>query len=460
MNRLILCLKRNDQLNVFKKNTGAKHLMPIFWHDETTMGEFNFTDRLQTQAFLHLELPRDSNIDFLRELVSSEQPDGDIDTILRAHKYRFNESDFISSLGVTDLSAKLKSPDHMPLIDGSPLNLQNIAVRSILTDYSKIESSHDIKAVTSGTFTVGGGGGEDYAKLSAAAADSGTQTGTLTFNINSDFTETSSADFNHDAASNTLIIGATNDHGGDITAAHVMTGGHGGGLLFLNLTNPGSGNEVKNFRIERNTAASSANIGSLNSGSPAMALDVFGMYFTTLATITGTAIRANTEATSVSRYWNNLIDNYANGIFIQGSGGTLTFENMGVLNCATNGINPSNITSSFRNVWCFGNGTDWVNLTNVTGNNLSASDTTAFGTNAHDSLTLGDEVISTDDTESDFGHLKAGGTNDGGGSAPTIPTTDLAGVTYASPFPVGPFMLPPSPPAVGDRFEIGIGIGL
>ena len=162
MNRLILCLKRNDQIISTDKNKGAKHLMPVCWHDEATMGEFDFSDRLQTQAFAHIELPRETNLDALREICLDEYDPIFNPVSARKRKYRFDVEDLLAKINYTDLESKLRSGEHIPLLDGKALDIFNIKKLSSEIDYSKLPVLTDIKVVTFGPYTVGTSGA-DYA---------------------------------------------------------------------------------------------------------------------------------------------------------------------------------------------------------------------------------------------------------------------------------------------------------
>jgi hypothetical protein len=411
--------------------------MPVFWWDESVQGELDLTySRLQTEAFLHLIVNRDT-IPWLKEICSPELDSEE--NIIRERKYVFRDSKFKLLVDDLDIDAKIKSPNFVPVIDVTQKNLTGYVKRSKDLDWSKKKPKRDVKAVTSGTYTFGTA--SDYANGVAAAADAGTQTGALTFNINSDISDNALVNFTHNSDGFDFSVGSTSPHGGDVTAGYVYSVAHSSHGIAMNLTGAGLYN-ISDFYIKRTVSASSTTRGlviNTNSGSPTfiheMFLDGDGLG--------GAGLTMTNNNTAYDRAaYNCVIWDCDFGIYANSNGNSkgVDFENIYIRNCTT-GLDNNSRGGKFRNIFCASNTTDCVDTTNATGNNVSTTDATDFGTNSNGSLTELDEVVSATDTSADFGKLKAGGTNDGGGSAPIFAITDMAGVTYASAYPVGPFML-------------------
>lgn len=455
MDRVILCLKRNDQYNPEKKNSGCKHLMPVFWWDESVQGELDLVyPRLQTEAFVHLIVNRET-IPWLKEICQPELDENE--NIIRERKYVFRASDFKNLVNDLNIDEKMSGPNFLPVFDVSEKNLTFYVKRSIDFDWDNKEPKLDVKAVTSGIYTFGSG--SDYANLVAAAADAGTQTGALTFNINSDISDSSLANFTHNSSGFDFTVGSTSPHGGDVTAGYVYSVAHSSHGIAYNMSGGGL-YHISDFYIKRTVSAANTTRGLIintNLNSPIFAhemyLDGNGLGGS------GLNMSNNNVAYDRAAYnciiWDNDIGIYANS---NGNTKGVDFENIYIRNCTT-GLDNNSRGSRFRNIFSASNTTDCANTTNATGNNVSTTDATDFGTNSNGSLTELDEVVSTTDTSTDFGRLKTGGTNDGGGSAPVFATTDMAGVTYASPYPVGPFMLAVAGgPPTGTLNLLGIGV--
>ena len=449
MNRVILCLKRNDQYNPKQKNAGHKHLMPIFWWDESVQGELDLTtSRLQTEAFVHLIVNRNL-IPWLKEICTPvsdglEESSGLAinEKFKRERKYVFKDSIFKTLVKDNKIDSKMAGPGFIPAIDVTDQDLTKFVKHSENIDWSRKRPKLDVKAVTSGTYTFGTGGGDDYVTASACAADCGTQTAELNFNMNSDVTETATATFNHDDGGFDLNIGSTNPHSGVVTDGFTQSVGHSGINFRLDVTGAGTA-YVSDFYIKRTVTVSSANralIWVQSSASSAVIHDMFlnadgfggvGLYL------------YNSNAAYDRWAYNCVVWDCAIGVK-NGSNSSSkgsAFENIYIRNCSTAGLDNAARGGKYRNIFSASNTTDYANTTSATGDGISATDTTDFGTGSNGSLTEADEVLSTDDTSADFGHLKSGGTNEGGGVVPTYAVVDMAGITYASAYPVGPFML-------------------
>ena len=87
----------------------------------------------------------------------------------------------------------------------------------------------------------------------------------------------------------------------------------------------------------------------------------------------------------------------------------------------------------------------YQNLTGTVGNNCISTDATipASGSDNHISVTIGDEVVSTDDTNgTDFMFPKASGNMDNGGNTTHESATGMKGTTWAASSPsIGAFQI-------------------
>ena len=441
MNRVILCLKRNDQYHVLHKNRGHKNLMPVFWHDEAVHGEFDLiTERLQMEAFVHLVVSRDS-IPFLKLMVEPElDPLGNI---IRERKYFFKPNKFEKLVGNKDILSKIRSPDFMPVIDVTDKNLMDFVDVAKSIDWNKFQPQEDVKAVSSGTYNYGGGG-DPYAKLSACIADTAQLTGDLTFNINADITETSQVSDFTDANGFDMTYGAANTHGGDVTAAHTITVAHNahGFVLYSYFGTGHLNHRLKGFKLERTTAASDSGKALVTNNSFEV-FTVSDMYLNG-GGLTGNGLIATNNEVAITRVATGCViwDCANDGLRLVTNNPTKGghYENIYIRNCGV-GVDSTNRANKLYNIFSANNTTDYANVTNGVAESISATDTTAFGTNPNDSLTEANEVISTSDSNAEFGHLKSGGTNEGSGIIPVYATADMAGVSYASAYPIGPFML-------------------
>jgi len=276
MNRLILCLKRNDQYNPLQKNGGLKHLMPCFWHDEATTGEFILNPKkLQSEAFTHMEVDR-ALLPWLKAIM--EPIEGVIPgQIIRDRQLFFLEDELSTALKNADLKSKWRSPDTMGMLDAKTVDFQKITKAALEQEWTEGNKYRDVKAMTSGTYLVGPDVGDDYANAAAAAADAGTMVGNLTFNANGNFTDTALANFSNASGGFVLTFGSNIAHGGDVTAAPVMTVNHNSHGIAWNVT--GGGNHIESgFRKTRSTNGSNSTRGLLigtNSGCLIAARDMW-----------------------------------------------------------------------------------------------------------------------------------------------------------------------------------------
>lgn len=307
-------------------------------------------------------------------------------------------------------------------------------------------------AITSGTYTIGSGG--DYATLNAFVADLGTQTGDITGRLISSSTVASNTFMSHDMGGFNLYLDADNDHGGDQTAAYVMTIAHNN-----NGINPASSVmsnegmiEISGFRMNRTVAGSNTTkslIAAFNFSQGDM--NVHHMFIDG-GGVAGNGIGDKNFATVTHQIWSNLIwDCGYDGIFRFDENGDLTTENCTIRNC-NNGylMEAGNGTDNVTNCAAFSNTIDDFSVINGTpiGKNNASTDDTADDWNTASgnliNLTEADEVLSTVDTSTDFMRPKSTGSINDGGTAPSITenTTDITGTPYSGTYPIGCYLEP------------------
>ncbi len=172
-------------------------------------------------AYQYVAVP-DSREPLIRQLIETiVEPDGS--KIRQSSEGWLDESRFLAKLGTTSrqlLDGKTKS-----IVDGSEWDFTDRAfVKRYSTDGLYVaRSTIDLAAVTSGTFTFGGGVGDDYPDRTQSLADAGALTGNLTFPQNSATAETAQSGFFVSQGVHTFKLTSNSHPDGDVNAGYKST---------------------------------------------------------------------------------------------------------------------------------------------------------------------------------------------------------------------------------------------
>jgi len=446
---LYAIIKKGDQ-NPDKRlnpdsNIFIKEGMIVSWHDEATMGPISQLSAHMKKVFVIVKVPYAYHEDLKQwvEPVYESEWHRENGVYKRERSKVINLEALAQALGDTSLYQKWGDSSIVEPVEYTGLSdLRDRADDSLLIDYNKVAAKIDTNLITSGTYTIGSGG--DYADFVAFKADFGTPDGTLTGNMISSFTQTALVNFNV-ATSEKVNLVSNSPHGGDQTAGYVCNINHTSHGI---VTGNSSGDtEVKDFTIARVVNASGTTIynlfGNVNGGY------IFHDLFIDVAGFTGSGARYNLNNVNTAIYnqivWGASV-NPANGIFLANGGAYSAVENLTVYDCYNN-FNAGGITVTGENIASLAcTGVCYANVASMTGNNCISSDTTipASGTKQHTSVTVGDEVQSTDDTDGDLFMLpKTGGNMTDGGKTPAVSTQGMKGNLLHSTTPsIGAFQWP------------------
>lgn len=339
----------------------------------------------------------------------------------------------------------------------------------------------DFNIVTAGSYTCGGGG--DYATFTAAVADTGDQTGDLTFTLISSITENSAIASNHDNNGFNYTMTSSSSHLGDPTAGNIVSANHAGSSIAHNMNGLGVV-DVGNFTLKALVVIGasfgivrprSRTAGQVNKYHDLM-LDGNGQ--------TGNSFRAVacTDGDPDVRIWNCVMWGIPSNCVHIGSAMPNGFliENCTLYNNAggNRGIVANNVaTVTVRNCAVY----DWdtvcyASKSNATGINNVSSDLSATGgwgveAGAITGAVVGNDTQSTDDTNSAYMDITEGGGLDGAGVVNTIAdrTTCIRGRPVPGPngTSIGAAEIPtPEPPPVEvarvteSHIAISTGIGI
>lgn len=292
----------------------------------------------------------------------------------------------------------------------------------------------DVNAVSTGSYTVGTGGGQDYSTWGNAFADMAGLTGALTFTQTSDTTETGIVTTTEALNSNTFTCTCSSSHGGDPTAGFDIDVNHGSGLF--DFQNEGAGTVrvelLRGFRSVNGSNTSVAFVLARTIGTE-FDLEVYNNMFDG-AGYDGSGLRT-LDATPIWYVKDNVIWSLSSG-WLDATGVTHSssiIEN-GIFFDCTVGINHNTGSAgTFRNLGCYDNGTDATGISGATGNNNAASDTTMedgdwnVGSGNIASRSSATDFVSTSDASSDFMDLDPSGGLDGAGTL-TILGDNIAGI--------------------------------
>lgn len=329
-----------------------------------------------------------------------------------------------SELGIPDLAGRLRRRDSIvnviPVVGRSLGLIKDTA----LTDFTK-RAIPDENLVTTGTYTYGSGGGDNYTTRALAYADAGNLTGNLTFQQNSNTTETTKATISVNLGGFEFKDTNNSYHNGDTSAGYASTYTQGGANDFINLTAEGPGTQTIEklrlvtgavYSVNQNAILVSSISTECTVNVQRLFLDHNGysdrircMFFTT-ANVT-----VNVSNCLISRW------RYSGVVFFTAAPTVATIEN-----CSVDGSGGSASTSycyygnnysviTWRNCLSFGgtNITGWSAVTNNTARNCASDDATADDATTNSGCLVNIDVpraiMSFDPTRSDFLRAKYDG---------------------------------------------------
>lgn len=374
-----LVFKRNDQETApGEEMLGMRHGMLVDYHRE---GEYWPTlSTKMKQAFLVLEI--EDTVQHRNTAIGAcdptnvTLPDGSQDKAnSRARSQRLNVASLAAHIGMPNLDEMMRGSDAIEPIVYNPPNLSAILVSTA----TLAAVSKDVRAVSSGSYTVGSGG--DYATWAAAVADLANLTGDLTFTQISATTEVAAATMTELLGGYTITYTSNNKPNGDPTAGWVTSMNANALCLHFN-------------------AASSSGV-----------IDIDGLYFKSIAT--NTNIFAYVQSTGVTTFmvrncmfdhngkasrsaqsndgstilawfnnvtWGSSSANPMMNAFLCAT--TSVIENNTVYDCPNaEGIDCANNALTIRNNACYGNAVDFAQIGTATGYNNSDTDGTAANAN-------------------------------------------------------------------------------
>lgn len=354
-------------------------------------------------------------------------------------------------------------------------------------DWGATPSLIDFHAISSGSYTIGGGGGDDYPTINGAggffadfaATITGNLTGTINSNISENATTTPNSTVN---AGVTVCVDCASPHVGDPTAGYLVSTSSASYGIYETLRALGANAivEYRNFRIKR-TAGTQWIISNEGTG----ASTLIRLNHDLIIDGNGIATRGFMcwgSNFGASRNWNIIVHDcttYGIQCVSSDADNTDIFENCLVDNCGT-GFNCGNFNSTWQNCLSYDNTTDWSNKSNATGKNNGASDATATGGWATDvdnsnNRVFANDCLSTDSTNANYCDIDTTGTLVGAGIANIIPErTDCirgrtvprpsTGLTSIGVAEVADAPVPPTPSRgnadwAQSRISIPVGIG-
>jgi hypothetical protein len=328
--------------------------------------------------------------------------------------------------GISDFSTKYyQRKAKLSVIDGSALP-QSILLDTKGVDFTKRPLRADVGVITSGSYTVGPGGGDDYPRfggVGGAWAALGGLTGSLGFTNTGAIIENAAAIGTVNL--NGFLLDNTSDtpHNGDPTGGHLISVNFDNHCFRPEFQGPGT------FRMHdlsiRRTANTTANYSQIIVLNVVTAYD--GYFYDLLLDGNGKLSRGITlaDSTPLAYVYNNVIwDMNLSGIATNPGNGNNVYENNTVYSCAGNGYDPfAGGAGTWDSNAGYDNGNDFANTAAATGrNNLDTDGTAAdgnwnVGANNQINKTAANNVRSTDDTSSLFLKVKTGDVAHNGGAA-------------------------------------------
>jgi len=318
-----------------------------------------------------------------------------------------------NALGVSTLKENFDRSEVQPIID-----LRSHRINDFLRSSQYLKTTlgdlvrPDLRLITSGSPTVGSGGGFDYLTMTALDLDVGALTGTLTPILSSSITDNGSPFFlaggNH-----AVEFKSSSPHNGDPTAGWTITSSQSGDYLKLwfSGTTPV---EIHGFTINTTRANTGTNW-AIEFGRNNCTANVHDMFICGGGNGGGGVDLNNLGAHQVysNAIW-GFTDSTSAGIRNRGSSGaSIGVKNNLLYNCY-NGLDGNSVLGTFVNNAAMGCTVDAVNIGSANGtDNIGTNSEMANGNWNSGSLnntgaTATDEFY-LDDTESNFAQAKAGG---------------------------------------------------
>jgi len=427
LDRLAVLLKIGDQLSPF----GVKDGMPICYIDEAETGiplEKSIGPN-NHRVFAVMQVKRSLLPKIKASLLPLNPGDTDGGMVPKDFKPRssiIELSALEKTLSIDNLVADLSSKSiQVPLINGTELS------DTIFKDVREItaEPKIDINAVASGSFTVGAAG--IYATFALLSADlAATFTGALTGTLISNVTETAQSLPISDQAGYKLLFTSNSPHDGDPTAGWQVNWNFDSTLFSLRGIN--GTDEICNLRIKLVAALTNAFSALFHAGAGNVLVhdcmvDHDGGRGRSVATITvGSAKVWNIVG------WNNITDAYCK-IFTAST----SIINNCVFYSGAIGLDANSVDNTIKNVACYGNTTNFLNIGAATGNNNASDDATAGDGNWNSgsgniiNRVAATDFINVDDANSSFLDIDVTGGLDDAGTV-TILAENTAGIRTRS----------------------------
>jgi len=304
-----------------------------------------------------------------------------------------------SSTIEADWRAKGKPVD---VVDGRFLELDKLIRNPLEKTFEKIIP--DFNATDGGTKTVGGAG-QDFPTLELLRDDLTTLISLLRANVETAITETGPVALTTNMGDFDFIVSTTLSHGGDPTSGQLITIAHNDhGIQPFTISQSNGDFIVENLKMKRTVAGSNANKALLKLQSWQGDIIARNMFIDG-NNLQGKGFDIASAGTS------NCV--YSSWAYDCGTGGVrvlvATDFKQALMTGCSNAYDLNNTASTL--VGCAGldsSGSDFLNTGSATGTDLMSEDTTAFGTNQHDSVTPGNEFY-LDPTLSTGGQPKTGG---------------------------------------------------
>ena len=444
----ILAPDKPKQLRLFDGMCGG-YIDPADWDKPPVISAYNQGETLW------IEVPKSSPVLKFAQDAGKPENDSQQGTIPPNYRRMTNWIDFKTLAPYVESQC----PDFLTKVYQHKYQIPVISLNSI--DASCIKDSQlitptrslidDVGQITSGDYTVGSDGGDDYPTYGGAGglfAAFGNLTGNLTGALNSAITETASAQATISLGGNTLEFNSNSAHGGDPTAGYLISCNFTASNYF-DFQQEGAGTtNILGYRIKwTGTANAGNNIIIIAAIGTACTINIYDLMFD--GDSKSNAGIYVFDDTPILNIYNNVIwDNGSHGLIVQSAKGNASnlYENNVFYANGGYGVEHVNNGGTFRNNAAYGNTSgDFNRIGNATGNNNVSSDATAAdgnwssGSNNQTNNTVGNDVESTTDTESDFFDITPSGALDGAGTANGIAarTTGIRGRAVTSPPSIG-----------------------
>ena len=439
MSEAFLFCKRNDKTTApGKEHLGLKHLDPVdvvCSTDSAWKGrpiEPMIKDRMR-RAYVPIQIDP-KNVPLFRSYLKEHNGNKPISEY-RPRIKRLNPKKLKKVCGIDDIESRVHTDEALPILNGLLLSADDFDDASLLSNDLEFR---DVMAISTGSATVGAGGGApNYLTWVLAIADIANLTGNLTFTQVNNTSENAVAiieetlgGFTLDLTSDTPTLGNSNS-GWLIDIAHddhmIQWRHEGAGTTY-----------TRNLRFKRTVAGSSTIKAAIYIANIATGFN--GYIYNNIVdgnSLAGEGIRLNDDDPVICVY-NNMVYNAVTGLGVNVSNVSSKIENNAVTGC-TSGINANAKNLTFLNNAIMGNTTNYVNIGGATGNNNASNDATGAdgdwnaGSENQVGLTIGNEWQSVIPGDGDtFLKPVAGSVIAANGIAPTCFTNLIDGVAWTS----------------------------